>query len=251
MSAVRINSLKQPARSAVIFLHGLGDTGAGWTFLADEAQQLTQQPGSPYYGRFDHTRFVFPNAPVQPVTVNHGQAMPSWFDLHTLGSDSLQELLDTQREDAAGVLRAVGAIDRHVEELLSDKTAQIEPENIVVGGFSQGAALALASAVLQDRKLGGFISLSGFLRIRDVLLSKAALVGGAARLANFETPVLHCHGDADPVVQYKFGLYTKDFYKKELRLPNYRFLRISNMPHSVFPEELQEVYKFIADGVSG
>lgn len=250
MSAIRVNSLKQPAKSAVIFLHGLGDTGAGWKFLADEAQQLTQQPSSPYYGKFDHTRFIFPNAPVQPVTVNYGQAMPSWFDLHTLGSDNIQELLDKQQEDVSGVLSSVNTINKHIEELLDDKTAQIKPENIVVGGFSQGAALALASVVLQDRKLAGFISLSGFLRIRDELLNKVNLVGGADKLVNFSTPVLHCHGDADPVVQYKFGLYTKDFYKKELHLPNYRFLRISNMPHSVFPEELQEVYKFIANGVN-
>lgn len=116
----------QAPTATLIFAHGLGDTGLGWL---DVAKMLSQRPA------LRHVRFVLPNAPVQPVTLNMGMAMPSWFDITSL--EDMEE-----GEDEKGLQKSAGEIKKLVQAEI-DGTAdglngtRIAPERVVVGGFSQ------------------------------------------------------------------------------------------------------------------
>lgn len=238
LSAVRINPVKQPVKYAVIFLHGLGDSGAGWTFLSDQAQSFNKDSSSKFYGKFDHVKFIFPNAPSIPVTCNNGHRMPAWFDIFSLGGTA-------GAEDTKGFLKSVETIKQYIDEVVNE--TGISEDKIILGGFSQGAALSLASTVYLDKKLAGFVSMSGFLRTKDELIDtiKNKYGDDPKKLVNYDTPILHCHGDSDPVIPYEFGLLTKDFYKKELGFPKYKFLKFTGLQHSASPIEIENVLEFI------
>lgn len=238
VSATRIGSLKQPAKQAVVFLHGLGDVGTSWGFLADYARQFSETPGSEFYGKFNHVRFVFPNAPVVPVSVNGGQRMPAWFDIFSLGGEVSGRL---PADDIPGFLKSIEVIESVLEEVKQE--SGIESDKVVLGGFSQGAALSLASSVLLDKKVAGIVSLSGFLRVKETLDDKIKEVG-VENLVNFDTPILHCHGDIDPVITYETAIATKEYYKQHLGLKGYKFLKYGGLAHSTTPEEITEVLRF-------
>eukprot|EP00959_Pyramimonas_sp_CCMP1952_P460987 9480797-Pyramimonas_sp.AAC.1 len=123
-----------------IFLHGLGDTGHGW---AGNMDQL----------RLPGVRFVCPTAPTQPVTLNGGMPMPAWFDLPMMGPQMFTNI------DWKGV----AASAHHVHTLIEAEVAKGVPsQKIVVGGFSQGGAVALRAAMYSERKLAGVVMLSSF-----------------------------------------------------------------------------------------
>ncbi|ODV59245.1 palmitoyl-(protein) hydrolase [Ascoidea rubescens DSM 1968] len=233
LSAVRISSKSKPATAAVIFLHGLGDSGAGWSFLSDYARASKE---------FDHIKFIFPNAPSQPVTVNGGMRCPSWFDIYELGNNKNINLGD----DKEGFLKSIDTIREHIKEL---NNSDIPTDRVIIGGFSQGAALSLASSVLVDEKLAGVIGLSGFARIVSTLKEKIASFDGVKNLPNVDTPVLQCHGLLDEVINYEFGAMTKDFFKKEIGLTNYKFYKFNNLGHSCNEDEISLVLNFIKDNL--
>lgn len=106
-------------------MHGLGDTGSGWGFLAQYLQQ--RDPAA-----FQHTNFVFPNAPELHVTANGGALMPAWFDI-------LEWDPSFSKVDSDGFMNSLNSIEKTVKQEI-DKG--IKPEQIIIGGFSQGAALA-------------------------------------------------------------------------------------------------------------
>ncbi|ODV95685.1 hypothetical protein PACTADRAFT_34239 [Pachysolen tannophilus NRRL Y-2460] len=221
-SALRIPSKKVPATAVVILLHGLGDTGAGWKFLADYAHNS-------FGDKFQHVKFVFPHAPEMPVTVNGGYRMTSWFDLFELGNPSA-----SSKQDIKGFLKCIDIIKGLIQEQIDEG---INPNKILLGGFSQGAALTLASAALLDNKIGGFLAMSGFVNIPNV-------VKELIKNANVDTPILQCHGTADPVVNYNVGEQTYDFYKKNLGFTDYIFKTYPGMGHSTCDEELNDIFKF-------
>ncbi|XP_063615538.1 acyl-protein thioesterase 1-like [Penaeus indicus] len=129
--------------ATVIFLHGLGDTGHGWA-------SAMAAIGSP------HIKFICPTAPVMPVTLNNGFRMPSWFDLKSLDVDG--------PEDSDGIKKARDGIHQLIEE---EVKAGIPHERIMLGGFSQGGALALYSTFTHSRTLAGVIGLSCWLPLRE------------------------------------------------------------------------------------
>lgn len=218
-TAVRIASKVQPAEKALIIFHGLGDSGSGWSFLADFLQR---DPA------FSHTKFVFPNAPAIPITVNGGMRMPGWFDI-------LEWSVNPTKQDTEGVLRSLDVVKTYVQEQID---AGIKPENIVVGGFSQGAAISLASTMTLPVKIGGFISLSGF-----PCLPKESLNGASSK--NLGTPIFHGHGDQDPIVALRSGQDARDYYTKECGLQNYTFKMYPGLEHSMCPEEMVDLVSFI------
>ncbi len=132
---------KDTATSTIIWLHGLGDTGQGWSDVA-----RLYQPALPT------TRFRFPSAPSQPVTLNNGMAMPSWFDIKSIESGSRSFCEDTLAE-------AVLLINAYVEE---EKKAGVFPDKIVVIGFSQGGTVALEYALSNhsNQPLAGVVAMS-------------------------------------------------------------------------------------------
>lgn len=169
----------------VIWLHGLGDTAAGWSFLPGYLAGK---------GGFDHVDFLLPTAPTIPITVNGGMAMPGWFDMADLPYGPTSE-------DDRGSIEAIGV--RQLTGLIEASEAEgFAAEQIVVGGFSQGGCVAMLAGLRHPRRLAGVASLSGWLP--SFAREDAAEVFSAAAGAGPRPrpPVLWGHGEADPTVTF-------------------------------------------------
>ena len=158
-------------------IHGLGDTNMGWAHTAAEL-----------HGQLPHVKFILPNAPVAPVTLNGGMAMPSWYDITSL--------TDRAKQPCTGIDESRTAI----EALINEEVALgISADRIVVGGFSQGGAMALATGLQYPSTLAGVCVMSGYLAKADSFrLSPGAV----------NTPVAHFHGTIDPVVKIEWARET-------------------------------------------
>jgi phospholipase/carboxylesterase len=163
---------RTPASASVIWLHGLGADGHDF------------EPLVPHL-RLPHARFVFPNAPAIPVTINGGYVMPAWYDIRNL--ELAAHVKD--REDPTQIRRSAAAI----EALIARENARgIPSERIVLAGFSQGGAMALYVATRHARRLAGFMVLSAY----ELLPAH----GSEHCEANAMTPALFCHGRHDQMV---------------------------------------------------
>jgi phospholipase/carboxylesterase len=171
-----------PADAAVIWMHGLGADGYDFVPMVPEL-------ALPESAR---VRFVFPHAPVRPVTVNAGYAMRAWYDI--------RELTPEGRDDEAGLAETTASIERYIA---SERTAGIAANRIVLAGFSQGGATALHVGLRHAEALGGLIALSCYLPLRDRLKQEL-------QPANRGTPILMCHGREDVVVLHAFGEQSRD-----------------------------------------
>lgn len=175
LESLEIETAPQP-RAAVIVLHGLGADGNDFVPIAG---QLQLQPVGP-------VRFVFPHAPVIPVTVNNGYRMRAWYDILEFGG---------RREDEAGLRKSVAAI----EALLArEKERGIPAARIVLAGFSQGCAMSLLTGLRHRERLAGIAGLSGYLPLQ-------ATTAAERTDANALTPIFMAHGSADEVVAPQRG----------------------------------------------
>ena len=138
--------------------------------------------------KFEETKFVFPNAPSIPITVNAGMKMPGWYDIADLGE------LANRSEDEAGILKSQKVFH---DLIASEVKAGIPSERIVLGGFSQGGAMSIFSGVTCPSKLGGIFGLSCYLllagKVRELIPKENP---------NKETPIFIAHGDADRESHY-------------------------------------------------
>ncbi|XP_051755871.1 acyl-protein thioesterase 1 isoform X1 [Ctenopharyngodon idella] len=202
------------ATAAVIFLHGLGDTGHGWA----QAMAAIRTP---------HVKYICPHAPVMPVTLNMNMAMPSWFDIINLNPDA--------EEDESGIKRAAESVKALIDQ---EVKSGIPSHRIVLGGFSQGGALSLYSALTARQKLAGVVALSCWLPLRNSL-SQSVIS------SNKDISVLHCHGEEDPLVPLIFGSLTVEKLKMMLNPSNITFKTYPGMAHSACPEEMMDIKQFI------
>jgi phospholipase/carboxylesterase len=164
-------------RWAVIWLHGLGADGNDFVPILPELVRRA----------WPAIRFVFPHAPVRPVTINNGMAMRAWYDI--------REMDLANRADEQGVAESVA----QVEALIAREGERgIPPSRIVLAGFSQGGAVTLAAGLRRRELLAGLVALSTYVPAAQG--AQAALVEGAAR-----QPVFMAHGSHDPVVPYAAG----------------------------------------------
>ncbi|KAM0749745.1 Phospholipase/carboxylesterase [Meredithblackwellia eburnea MCA 4105] len=200
--------------ATVIFSHGLGDTAAGWKPVA---QALNR--------RFPQIRWILPTAPIQPVTLNGGYKMTSWFDIKTLEPPTAGLPSD---EDEAGMLQSVKRIS---DIVAAEVDAGIPAERIVVGGFSQGAVVALLTGLTLERKIAGVISFSGWLALSQK--AHAMQTDNARKL-----PILWGHGTSDQIVKFKWGELSVEKLRS-LGFKNIEFNSYPGMQHS-FCEEEQE-----------
>ncbi len=204
-----------PAESCVIWLHGLGDSGAGFA------------PVVPMLGLPDdhNVRFIFPHAPEQAVTVNGGFVMRAWYDIKST------DLLD--RADMSGV----EASEIMVKAIIQDQIdSGIPAQKIVLAGFSQGGVMSLFTGLRYQKKLAGIMALSCYLPQGD------ALPEGVTD-ANKDTPVLQHHGEQDPVVPVAAGKMAH----KALSDAGYNSVWKSfAMPHSVLPRQLAEIGQWLS-----
>ena len=213
LDSIETTTGPEPTR-AVIFLHGLGADGNDFFPVVPELN-LQGMPS---------VRFVFPHATIQPVTINGGMAMRSWYDI------KLADL--TRREDEAGIRVS----QQHVQRLIARENARgIATEHIVLAGFSQGCAMTLHTGLRHPQKLAGLVALSGYLPIADMLDAERAP-------ANAATPVFMGHGTSDPVVPLARAEASRD----RLTALGYPVeWHTYPMPHSVCVPELADISAFL------
>ena len=213
LETLELQSGESPLAS-VIVLHGLGADGNDFVPIVEQLDLSTVGP----------VRFVFPSAPVRPVTLNNGYRMRAWYDI--LGPDL------ARREDEAG-LRASAAevqalIDREVER-------GIAPGRIVLMGFSQGCAMALMVGVRAPQRLAGIVAWSGYLPL-------AASTAAECSPASAGLPILMAHGSFDPMVAPARGLAARD----TLSALGYPVQwQTYPMEHSVCPQQIEALNRWL------
>ena len=200
--------------AAVILLHGLGADGHDFAGLVPELD-LKGCPG---------IRFVFPHAPSIAVTVNGGYTMPAWYDITGLDLVSAQDASGIQASEQAVLALIAHEIQRGIAS-----------EHIVLAGFSQGAAMALHTALRLPKRLAGVIALSGYLPLADRLATER-------HGANAQTPFFMAHGRGDTVVIPRRGEETRD----ALQALGYPVEWHSYATeHNVIPEEIEDMATFL------
>jgi phospholipase/carboxylesterase len=214
LTTLEIETAPDP-RYAVIWLHGLGADGSNFEPVVPELG-LPADPG---------VRFVFPNAPSMPVTCNGGYVMPAWYDIISLEPTS-------RVVDEDGIVASRAAIRRLIDR---ENLRGIPCERIFLAGFSQGGAVAYATALSHPESLAGLIALSTYLPV-------TALVEAEATEANRRIPVLAAHGRFDDVVAPQLGTAARDF----LRAKGYAVEWLEYpMPHSVCLEEVEDIGRWL------
>lgn len=205
MDAVEIETGPEP-RAAVIWLHGLGADGHDFEPIVAELQ-LEQA-----------VRFVFPHAPVRPVTINNGMRMRAWYDIFQFGGGA---------EDEAGIR----ASQKIVEALIGAE----EGKKIVLAGFSQGGAIVLQAALRHAKALAGVLALSTYLPL-------AAKVQAEASSANRAIPIFMAHGQYDEIIPIDRAEASRDTLQ---RLGYAVDWHAYPMPHSVCPPEIADISRFL------
>ncbi|WP_422096422.1 alpha/beta hydrolase [Variovorax sp.] len=178
---IEIETAPHPT-ATVIVMHGLGADGNDFVPIANELDLSSVGP----------VRFVFPNAPVIPVTINGGYQMPAWYDI------AVADLV--AREDETGLRRSQATIEALIA---NEKARGIAAGRIVVAGFSQGCAMALMTGLRHGERLAGIVGLSGYLPI-------AATTAAERHASNHDTPVFLAHGRQDPVVPIARAQQSRD-----------------------------------------
>jgi phospholipase/carboxylesterase len=201
-------------KHAVIWLHGLGADGHDFVPIVPELCA----PNWPAI------RFVFPHAPMRPVTINGGMRMRAWYDITTLDRSALGE--------APGLRDSIATVGGLIQGLEAEN---IVSENIFIAGFSQGGAVALCAALRHPKPLSGVIALSTYLPLMDSLSSEM-------RAQNAKLPIFMAHGTHDPVVPLSLGQLSADALRaRQLPLDWYSY----PMQHSVCAEEIADLRQWM------
>jgi len=213
LQTVEIETGPHPGAS-VIWMHGLG---ADAHDFESAVPMLHLDSGRP-------VRFVFPNAPVRPVTINGGMPMRAWFDLVAATRDA--------PEDEAGIRASATAIEALMRR---EQERGVAAHRMVLAGFSMGGAMALFTALRYPEKLAGVVALSTYLPI-------ASVVAAEVSAANASLPIFMGHGQSDDVVSFHFARKSRQRLHGmgyEVEWHEYP------MAHAVIPEELQHVKQFL------
>lgn len=213
LESIEIETGANP-QHAVIWLHGLGADGHDFAPIVPELGLQTAPA----------IRFIFPHAPIQPVTINGGMAMRSWYDIY------VADLV--RHEDESGLRQS----QINVQNLIARENARgIPTENIVLAGFSQGCAMTLQTGLRLPERLAGMLCLSGYLPL-------AAAVAAERHPANQGTPIFMAHGSMDPVVP----ITRAEASRQQLEAMGYQVQwNVYPMPHAVCPEEITAVGQFL------
>ena len=200
----------EAAVASVIIMHGLGADGRDFLPIANQIDLSAIGP----------VRFLFPNAPQIPVTINGGYVMPAWYDL--MGVDLVR------REDEAGLRQSQAAIEALIA---NEKARGIPAHRIVIAGFSQGCAMALMVGLRHAETLGGIAGLSGYLPLADKLAAERSA-------ASSKTPLFLAHGTRDGVVPLDRATASRDVL---LALGYSVEWHTYPMEHSVCPQEIIDI----------
>jgi len=177
LTAIEINPETKP-QASVIWLHGLGADGYDFVDIVPQLNLPKELA----------VRFVFPHAPIRPVTLNGGYQMRAWFDIYGLDAAAPQ--------DETGIKQTQQLIDQLIKKELA---LGIANKKIVLAGFSQGGAMALQCGLNFPQNLAGILVLSSFLMLTDKL-----------EKINKSSPIFMAHGEYDDVVPIKWGEFSRD-----------------------------------------
>ena len=213
LETIEIETGSAPS-AAVVWLHGLGADGNDFVPIVKELRLPSQL----------RIRFVFPHAPMMPVTINNGYVMRAWYDVTFDGLD--------RRPDARGIVASQTAI----EALLArEKARGIAADRIVLAGFSQGGAITLQAGLRHGETLAGLMVLSSYLPLPETLAAEAAA-------ANAQTPIFMAHGSDDPVIGIELAQRSRALLAEQ----GYRVQwQEYPMPHSVCLEEIQDISRWL------
>jgi len=217
LETIEIETAPNPT-AAVIWMHGLGADGNDFAPIVPELR-IANAPA---------IRFVFPHAPMMPVTINNGYVMRAWYDV------SFGDLEGkTRQADEKGVRASQAAI----EQLIARETARgIAAEKIVVAGFSQGGAIALQTGLRHTDKLAGIMALSTYLPLAQTLAAEAAP-------ANRSIPVFYAHGTHDAVIPMAMAQASRE----TLQAAGYTVeWHDYPMQHSVCIEEIGDISRWLS-----
>jgi len=204
----------EPQRGTVIWMHGLGASNHDFDPIIPELD-------APWL------RFVFPAAPVRPVTINGGMKMPAWYDILTFDDPPL-------REQEADVREAEREIVALIER---ERERGIAPSQVVLAGFSQGGAMALHCGLRAPEALGGVLVLSAYLLLPQRFEQERTA-------ASAQAPVLFGHGRYDPVVPFELGKLAHDRLQKAGYTTRWAAF---DMEHSLCLQEVQLVASWLAE----
>ncbi|TAK90015.1 MAG: carboxylesterase [Burkholderiaceae bacterium] len=213
LECVELQSRATP-QASIIWLHGLGADGHDFVPIVRELDLEKILP----------LRFVFPHAPVIPVTINSGYPMRAWYDIRTPDF--------AQREDEAGVRASQAAIEQLIQR---ENERGIPSERIVLAGFSQGGAITLHTGLRYPHKLAGLLALSTYLPVHEAVASER-------HSANQDTPIFMAHGTQDTIVQFAWGQQTR----ARLEEMGYRVeWHEYPMQHSVCADEVNDIGQWL------
>jgi len=204
------------ASASVVLLHGLGADGTDFVPIVEELRLPDAHP----------VRFIFPHAPLRPVTVNAGYVMRAWYDIISFTPEG--------RADTAGLAQSVERVNGYLRREIERGVAA---SRIVLAGFSQGGAVALAAGLRFPQRLAGILALSAYLPFPQTLEAERSV-------ANADVPILMCHGRLDPVVHVTLGQEARDVLTG-LRYPVE--WREYPMQHEVCAAEIADVGRWLGE----
>jgi phospholipase/carboxylesterase len=213
LDAIEIETAPAPT-AAVIWMHGLGADGHDFEPIVPELG-LGPRPA---------VRFVFPHAPLRPVTINQGHVMRAWYDIRALAG--------VRREDEAGVRQSA----RQIEALIArERQRGVPAERLVLAGFSQGGAMALHTGLRHAERLAGVMALSCYLPLASTIEAEAAP-------PNRAVPIFWAHGVHDPMIPLAMAEQSRD----RLAALGYAIeWHQYAIPHSVSAEEIAEIARWL------
>lgn len=203
----------EPQRGTLIWMHGLGASNHDFDDIVPELD-------APWL------RFVFPAAPVRPVTINGGVAMPAWYDILSFDDPPLRE----REEDVIEAGREIAAL------IERERERGVAPDRIVLAGFSQGGAMALHAGLRAESPLAGVLVLSAYLLLPQRFEAERTP-------ASERAPVLFAHGRYDPVVPFALG---KAAHERLVRAGYAAELEVYDMEHSLCLEEVRRIAGWLA-----
>jgi phospholipase/carboxylesterase len=214
LDSIEIETAPNPD-AAVVWMHGLGADGHDFEPIVPELRLPATT----------RIRFVFPHAPLRPVTINQGHVMRAWYDVRALAG--------VRREDEAGVRQSA----RQVEALLArERQRGIAPRRLVIAGFSQGGAMALHVGLRHPDRLAGILALSCYLPLASTLDAELSP-------ANRDVPIFWAHGVHDPMIPQAMA----EQGRAQLAQLGYQIdWHQYPIPHSVSAEEIADVARWLA-----
>jgi phospholipase/carboxylesterase len=218
MSQAQLDGVIQEApgehKATIIWLHGLGDSGNGFAPIAPELK-LPDSLG---------IKFIFPHAPIRPVTINNGMEMRAWYDIKSMDMES--------RADITGVRESSDLVQVLVEKEIE---SGIPANKIFLIGFSQGGVIALHLGTRFKQRLAGIVALSTYMSAANTLAAEKSE-------ANANTPILFCHGQQDEVVPLFLG---RSAYQTLIEQDYMVQWKEYIMQHNVCLPEINDISKFI------